>query len=77
MLLSNVCKNSSICFAIGIKSIWVLPQVGQDIKVGVFLYKLQSFKISFATLISLTGSSESETLKVSPALIKYQVLYLI
>ena len=61
-----VCKNSSTSFAIGIKSICVLPQVGHATSVGTPLYKLQSFSISFATFISFTGSSDSDTLNVSP-----------
>ena len=66
MSASIVCKNSSTSFAIGIKSICVLPHVGQATNVGEFLYKLQSFKISLATFISFIGSSESDTLSVSP-----------
>ena len=62
---SMVCRNSSTCLAIGIKSIIVLPHVGHATKVGVFLYKPQSFKISFATFISSTGSSDKETLTVT------------
>src|SRR5699024_5401999 len=63
---SIFCKNASISFAIGIRSICVLPQVGQATNVGDFLYNLQSFKISFATFISFIGSSLKDTLNVSP-----------
>ena len=60
------CKNSSTSFAIGIKSICVLPHVGHAINVGESLYKLQSFNISFTTFISFIGSSDKDTLTVSP-----------
>ena len=65
-MLLSFRKNSSISFAIGIKSYWILPHVGHAISVGVFSYKLQSFNISFATFISFIGSAESDTLIVSP-----------
>ena len=63
---SIVCRKLSTSFAIGIKSICVLPQVGHATSFGAFLYKPQSFNISFATFISSTGSSDKEILNVSP-----------
>lgn len=66
MLDFIVLKKSSTSFAIGIKSIFVLPHVGHAISVGRLSYKLQSFKICFATFISSVGDAESETLNVSP-----------
>lgn len=60
------CKKLSTSFAIGISFICVLPHVGQDISVGDFLYNPQFLRISFATFISFTGSSDNDTLRVSP-----------
>ena len=44
-------------------------QVGQEIRVGVPLSISSDFKISRATITSLTGSSVSETRIVSPILL--------
>lgn len=66
MSFSILLKKSSISFAIGIKSICVLPHVGHDISVGDFLYNPQFLSISFATFTSSIGSSDNDTLKVSP-----------
>lgn len=44
----------------------ILPQVGQKNKTGLFLYKLQFFNISLHTAISSIGSSDKDTLIVSP-----------
>ena len=44
---------------------WHLPHVGQLISSG-FAYKPRAERISFAAIISLTGSSVKDTLIVSP-----------
>ena len=56
---------SSTFFARPIRSILVLPQVGQETILTPPLLPI-AFKISFAAYISFTGSSVSETLIVSP-----------
>ena len=59
-------KKSSISLATGIKSYWILPQVGQDTRVGTFLINPNSLSNVFATLISSTGWSLKETRIVFP-----------
>ena len=50
-----------------IKSIFVLPHVGQETtSIVPFLYKSNDFKSSFPALISSTGLAVKETLNVSP-----------
>ena len=57
---------SSTFFASEIKSICVLPQVGQDTKLTPLSLRLRLFRISKPALTSSTGFSVSETLMVSP-----------
>ena len=56
---------SSTCFAMDIKSIPVLPQVGQDTILTPPPIPT-ALRISFAAYISRTGASVSDTLIVSP-----------
>ena len=56
----------SICFTVFITSNCCLAQEGQEIIFRPVFLIFKAFNISIQTLISLTGSSESDTLKVSP-----------
>lgn len=56
----------STWFAILIKSICVLPQVGQDTNSSPPFLRPKAFKISFPTFISSTGSLVKDTLIVFP-----------
>ena len=57
---------SSTFFASAIRSICVLPQVGQETKLTPFSLRPKLFKISKPALTSSTGFSVRETLIVSP-----------
>ena len=62
-----ICDNfSSSFFTISMTSNPCLAQEGQDIIFTPLDLKLSDFNISFPIFISLTGSSESDTLIVSP-----------
>ena len=61
-----VAKNFSISFAIGIKSYWIRPQVGQETSVGASVNKPKFDNNSLATLISSTGLSLKDTRIVLP-----------
>ena len=57
--------NSSISFTSGIKSVCVLPQVGQEVIVILSYIPIEESS-SFAAKTSLTGSSVRDILIVSP-----------
>ena len=62
-----ICDNfASRVFTVSITSKPCLAQDGQDIILTPLERKLSDFKISLPILISLTGSSDNETLIVSP-----------
>ena len=66
IFLFKSCIFSSTSFAISIKFILHLPQVGQD---TIFILSFNKFKLlsmSFPTLTSSTGSPVSDILIVSP-----------
>ena len=56
----------SICFTVLITSNCCLAQEGQEIILRPVFLIFKAFKISSPTLISFNGSSERDTLKVSP-----------
>ena len=64
--LSKFLNFSSTLFASPIKSICVLPHVGQDIKLTPFSLNPRLFRISNPAVTSSAGFSVRETLIVSP-----------
>ena len=56
----------SNCFTVSITWNACLAQEGHEIIFTPLFLKFKDFKISFPTLISSIGSSESDTLTVSP-----------